>query len=137
MNGRKVLIIEDNADLREIYKVAFESAGYNVRLSGDGLQGITDVVDAAPDVVLLDIMMPEMSGYDFLEALHRNTSLQVPVVVISNLAQEEDKQKALQAGASLYLVKAEYVGPDLVDEVTTFLDAHPASSPPPAAPVVE
>ncbi len=120
-NQRKVLIVEDNTDLQEIYKIAFEDAGYEVKVSGDGLIGITEIVDYKPNVVLLDIMMPEMSGYEFLEALKNNTSLKVPVVVVSNLAQEQDRQRALDAGADMYLVKAEYDGPDLVEKVTAFL----------------
>jgi CheY-like chemotaxis protein len=67
---RKVLIVEDDEDLQQIYKYAFEDGGYEVKLSKDGLQGINDAADYIPDVVLLDIMMPEMNGYQFLDALN-------------------------------------------------------------------
>lgn len=117
MNTKKVLIIEDNKDIQELMQYAFEDAGYEVKTSNDGLLGITDIVDYQPSVVVLDIMMPEMNGYDFLSALKNNTSMIVPVVVVSNLAQEEDKQKALDAGASLFLVKADYEMTDLVKKI--------------------
>lgn len=120
---RKVLIIEDNADLQDIYQLAFQDAGYDVKISGNGLLGITDIVEYAPDVVVLDIMMPEMNGYDFLRALKHNTSISVPVVVVSNLAQDQDRQQALTAGATAYLVKANYTGSELVEEVTKCISA--------------
>ena len=64
--NRKVLIIDDNEDIRIIFSAAFEDAGFKVFTSKDGLWGITDVIEINPTVIILDIMMPEMSGYDFL-----------------------------------------------------------------------
>lgn len=121
-NKKKILIIEDDEDLQQIYKYFFENGGYTVKISSDGLAGITDIVDYAPDVVLLDIMMPEMNGFEFLEALKNNTSIQVPVIVVSNLTQDQEKQKAIAIGADLYLIKSDYEGTDLVVTVDKFLD---------------
>lgn len=120
---RRVLIIEDNEDIQQLYQYAFEESNYDVKISGNGLNGINDVVEYVPDVVLLDIMMPEMNGFEFLEALKNNTSLkvQIPIVVLSNLTQEHEKEKALQNGADLYLVKSDYEGLDLVEKVNSFL----------------
>jgi DNA-binding response OmpR family regulator len=118
---RKILIIEDNLDIQEIYRLAFEEAGYTVMISINGLLGITDIVDFMPDVVVLDIMMPEMNGYEFLKALKNNTSLSIPVVVVSNLAQESDRQQALDAGAVAYLVKADYSSDELVAKVGKYV----------------
>lgn len=120
---RRVLIIEDNEDIQQLYQYAFEESNYEVKISGNGLAGINDVVEYVPDVVLLDIMMPEMNGFEFLEALKNNTSLkvQIPIVVLSNLTQEHEKEKALQNGADLYLVKSDYEGLDLVEKINTFL----------------
>lgn len=119
--SKRVLIVEDDKDLQDIYKYAFEDAGYEVKISDDGLNGVTDATEYLPDVVILDIMMPEMNGYQFLAALNNNTSLKVPVVVVTNLTQEREKQKALAAGASLFLTKSEYDGPDLVVKVNELL----------------
>ena len=121
---RKILIVEDNEDLQQIYKFSFESGGYEVKISGNGLIGITEIVDYRPDVVLLDIMMPEMNGFEFLEALKNNTTITVPVVVVSNLTQEQEKQKAMANGADLYLIKSDYEGPDLVEKINAFLDSN-------------
>ena len=119
---RKIIIVEDNKDLQQIYKYAFESKGYEVKISDNGLVGITDIIDFMPNIVLLDLMMPEMNGYEFLEALKNNTSIKVPVAVISNLTQEQERQKAMQSGADLYLVKSDYEGLDLVTKIDAFLD---------------
>ncbi|OGL33137.1 hypothetical protein A3F64_02080 [Candidatus Saccharibacteria bacterium RIFCSPHIGHO2_12_FULL_42_8] len=119
--NRKVLIIDDNEDIRIIFSAAFEDAGFKVFTSKDGLWGITDVIEINPTVIILDIMMPEMSGYDFLVSLKNNTSIKAPVIVVSNLSQEKDKQEALDNGADLCLTKSDYSGIELVDTVNKFL----------------
>ncbi len=119
--NRKVLIVDDNEDIRVIFSAAFEDAGYKVYTSKDGLWGITDVIEINPTVIILDIMMPEMSGYDFLTTLKNNTSVTAPVIVVSNLSQEKDKQEALDHGADLCLTKSDYSGQELVETVEKFL----------------
>ena len=130
-NKRKILIIEDNTDIQQLYKYAFEAGGYEVKASNNGLDGLNDAIEYKPYVILLDIMMPEMNGFEVLHAFTTNTSLSIPVIITSNLSQENDKQKALQAGASLYLVKSDYEGPDLVAKVDEFMkNFHPVASQP-------
>ena len=121
-NQRKILIIEDNSDIQQLYKYAFEAGGYKVKTSNNGLDGMNDAVDFMPDVILLDIMMPEMNGFEVLRAFVANTSLSIPVIVVSNLSQENDKQQAIQAGAALYLVKSDFEGPDLVAKVDEYMN---------------
>jgi DNA-binding response OmpR family regulator len=128
-NKRKILIIEDNTDIQQLYKYAFEASGYVVKTSNNGLDGLNDAIEYQPDVILLDIMMPEMNGFEVLSAFTTNTSLSMPIIITSNLNQESDKQKALTAGASLYLVKSDYEGPDLVAKVDEFMASHPKSEP--------
>ena len=128
-NKRKILIIEDNTDIQQLYKYAFEASGYVVKTSNNGLDGLNDAIEYQPDVILLDIMMPEMNGFEVLSAFTTNTSLSMPIIITSNLSQESDKQKALTAGASLYLVKSDYEGPDLVAKVNEFMASHPKSEP--------
>lgn len=113
----KILIIEDNKDLQAIFKNNFENYDHEVMLSDDGLNGITDAVEFKPDVVILDILMPEMNGYDFLSALKNNTSMNPLVVVCSNLSQQKDIDQAYESGADAYLRKSDFVGEDLVKEV--------------------
>lgn len=113
----KVLIVDDNKSLCDMYATLFSSNGYTVATSPNGLVAITDAVDFQPDVVLLDIMMPEMNGYDFLEALQHNTSLDPVVIIFSNLGEQLEIDRALQHGADAYLQKSNYVGKNLIEAV--------------------
>jgi CheY-like chemotaxis protein len=117
----KIFIVEDNADIREIYRLVFELAGFTVEASENGLDAISRLPEIRPDIILLDIMLPEMDGFEVLRAIKQNmsdTGLQnTPIVVWSNLSQEEDIQKAMSLGASYYLRKSDYDGDALVEKV--------------------
>lgn len=119
--NRKVLIIDDNEDIRLIYSTSFEQAGYKVFTSKDGLAGITDIIEINPTVIILDLLMPEMDGYEFISNLRNNTSFKSPVIVTSSYPDEDKKQEALKRGANLYLVKSDYSGEELVGIVDRFL----------------
>lgn len=119
----KLLIVEDNKDLQDIYTGLFAAAGYQVDTADNGLDGIVKVVDSKPDIVILDLMMPEMSGYEFLQALRDNTSVTPFVIVVSNLSQQSDITAAKANGAHEYLRKSDFVGDDLVKEVQRLYDA--------------
>ncbi len=114
---KKIMIIEDDKDLQEIYKLNFEGAGYEVMQEFDGLDGISSVVDKKPDIILLDVMMPNMDGFAFLKAMRDNTSINIPVVVCSNLSDKETYAKAVAAGAVSVLLKVDYSGKQLVDKI--------------------
>lgn len=116
------MIIEDDKDLQEIYKLNFELAGYEVLQEMDGLDGISSVVDKAPDLILLDIMMPNMDGFAFLKALKDNTSINIPVVICSNLSDKDTYAKAITAGATSVLLKVDYSGKQLVEKIGHILN---------------
>lgn len=116
------MIIEDDKDLQEIYKINFEMAGYQVLQEMDGLDGISSVVDKKPDIILLDINMPNMDGFAFLNAMNDNTSINVPVIVCSNLSDKETQAKAISSGAAAVLVKVDYTGKQLVEKVGHILN---------------
>ena len=116
------MIIEDDKDLQEIYKLNFEMAGYEVMQEFDGLDGISSVVDKKPDIILLDVMMPNMDGFAFLKAMKDNTSINIPVVVCSNLSDKETYAKAVTAGAVAVLLKVDYSGKQLVDKIGHILN---------------
>ncbi|MEN9880978.1 MAG: hypothetical protein RLZZ308_161 [Candidatus Parcubacteria bacterium] len=120
------MIIEDDKGLQDIYTINFEAAGYEVFIEGDGLSGISEVVEAMPDVILLDIMMPNMDGFAFLKAVKEHTSLNIPVIVCSNLSDKETTDKALQYGASAVLLKVDYSGKELIQRVEHILQEEKA-----------
>lgn len=120
----KIMIIEDNKDLQAIYQELFTEAGYTVKISSDGLDGITTIVDERPDIVMLDLMMPEMDGYDFLKALNNNTSLRTYIIVVSNLSSQMNIDKAIALGANKYIRKSDYIGSEIVEEVKKSYQEH-------------
>ena len=121
---KKIMIIEDDKSLQDIYTINFEAAGYEVLLEGDGLSGISEVVEKMPDIILLDVMMPNMDGFAFLKAMKENTSVVIPIVVCSNLSDEETKERALTSGATAVLLKVNYSGKELVGKIEEILTAN-------------
>lgn len=118
---KKIMIIEDDKGLQEIYTINFEAAGYEVIIEGDGLSGISGVVDKMPDVILLDVMMPNMDGFAFLKAMKENTNVHIPVVVCSNLSDKETTERAFASGATAVLIKVDYSGKELVQKIDHIL----------------
>lgn len=118
------MIIEDDKSLQEIYTINFEAAGYEVMIEGDGLSGISEVVEKQPDIILLDVMMPNMDGFDFLRVMKENTSIHIPVVVCSNLSDQTTHDKALASGATAVLLKVNYSGKELVQKMDHILSEH-------------
>ena len=116
------MIIEDDKGLQDIYTINFEAAGYEVIIEGDGLSGISEVVEKKPDIILLDVMMPNMDGFAFLKVMNENTSVHVPVVICSNLSDKETYDKAFQAGATAVLLKVNYSGKELVHKIDHLLE---------------
>jgi two-component system alkaline phosphatase synthesis response regulator PhoP len=109
-NTKKIVIIEDNPDLQEIYKISFESEGFIVYSRIDGLSGIIEIIKEKPDVILLDIMMPYMNGFEVLHALKNNTSINIPVIICSNLYEQSEIDRAMKEGADKYIRKSDFDG---------------------------
>lgn len=118
---KKILIIEDTVDLVELYKIYFESAWFEVYTALDGLNGITKAVEVHPDVILLDIMMPQMNGFEVLETIKNQSSISIPIIICSNLSKQSDIDKAYNYWADLYLRKSDYEGQQVVDKVLEYL----------------
>lgn len=119
---RKIMIIEDNKDIQEIYKHSFEKFGYQVFIEENGLTGIQNVVEKMPDVILLDLMMPQMDGFEFLKRMKETTTLTIPVIVCSNISDSDVISRALDAGALAVLLKVDYSGKQLVEKVEYLLN---------------
>lgn len=118
---KRILIIEDNKDLQIIFRTFFEKEAFEVFIAQDGIDGISQAVGCRPDVILLDIMMAQMDGYEVLKAIKNNSSLPAKIVINTNLSQEKDKQKTLDMGADLFLVKSNYTPERVVEEVQKLL----------------
>lgn len=102
-----LLVVEDDRYLRKAAAVTLRRAGYIVTTADDGEQAMLAVGAEAPDLVLLDLIMPKMQGFEVLKRLKANAATAgIPVIVLSNLSQDGDREHALSAGARDYLVKA-------------------------------
>jgi DNA-binding response OmpR family regulator len=117
----KIMIIEDNKDIQEIYRHSFEKSGYEVVLEDDGQEGLARVGDIMPDVILLDLMLPKLDGFEFMKELKKN-QLDIPVIVCSNISDNEVTNKIMDLGALGIILKVNYSGKQLVDKVQYLLD---------------
>mgnify|MGYP001573612784 CR=1 FL=1 len=102
-----VLIVEDDHFLRDLVARKLEVSGFVVLQAIDGAEGLSILKDHTPDVVLLDMVLPGMSGLDILKSIKSNPKTQsIPVVILSNLGQKGDMERAKELGADGYMVKA-------------------------------
>lgn len=105
----KILIIEDDPLMSRMYKRVLEMEGFTVELALDGVEGYEKAETFAPDLILLDVMMPKMNGIQTLEKLKLNpATAQIQVVMLTNLANKVDAKATLEKGAIKYLIKSEY-----------------------------
>lgn len=121
-NKGRVLLIEDEFYIRDLYKGILESAGINVDLAPDGNEGLS-AAQSNPALILLDIMLPGLNGLEVLKNLKQNPATKgIPVVLITNLGQEDVIREAFNLGAQGYLLKVHLSAKDLIDEVNKFLN---------------
>ncbi len=115
----KLLIIEDDQYIREMYTLLLTKAGYQVTESPDGAVGLTEAAQGGYDCILLDLMMPQMDGLTFLKELQKKPPKQKngPIIVMSNLAYGDAKEEALKLGASDFFVKADLEPKEVVKAV--------------------
>lgn len=115
---KRVLLVEDDDALANIYLTRLEGEGFLIRRVNNGEDALAAALDFRPDLVLLDVMMPKVSGFEVLDIL-RNTpeTANLKVIVLTALGQEGDKQRAAQLGADDYLVKSQVVISDVINRV--------------------
>jgi len=119
---QKILIIEDDQLLSHMYETIFTEHGFAVTLAADGKTGLSQVYAVKPNVVLLDIVMPQLDGMGVLRSLHADDELKrIPVVVITNLTDSASVQTALDLGAAQYVTKSEHKPAQVVDIVSDVL----------------
>jgi two-component system phosphate regulon response regulator PhoB len=115
---RRVLLAEDDRFLRKAAETALKRHGFTVVAAADGEEALRLARAAPPDLVLLDLIMPRMQGFEVLRALKADpATAPIPVVILSNLGQDGDMKQAMDAGAAGYFVKANLSLQDLVKRV--------------------
>ena len=108
----RILLAEDDRILRKAGEIALRKKGYLVIVAADGEQALTKARAEAPDLILLDVMMPKFDGFEVLAQLKADSATRdIPVIMLSNLSEESDVRRAAERGAHAYLVKSS-VSPD-------------------------
>ena len=117
----RILIVEDEPSIQRLIGYALQTKGYEVFIAGDGQQGLDAARAESPDLILLDMVMPEMGGMEVLEVLKSDPLLEhIPVLVVTASAQKGDAEQAIEMGAAGYLIKPFHV-PILYERVEELL----------------
>lgn len=120
---KKILLVEDDDNLADVYITRFQAEGFDIKRVPNGEEALASALQYKPDLILLDIMMPKVSGFDVLDIL-RNTpeTANVKVVMLTALGQEADKKRAEELGVNDYLIKSQVVIADVVERVKGHLN---------------
>ena len=114
----KIAIIEDDAVISQMYRMKFEADGFEVQLANNGKRGVAMVQAFAPDLILMDLQMPEMGGAEALAVIRKNEwGKDIPVIILTNLGQEESPKEIRDLGIHSYIVKAELTPRQVVQRV--------------------
>lgn len=133
---KKILLVEDDIALRDIYSARFMAEGYNVVSASDGEEALATAVRERPDLIVLDVMMPKISGFDVLDILRSTPDTKTTrVIMMTALSQETDRARGESLGVDRYLIKSQVT----LDEVMTTVkqvigDAPAAEQPAPTTP---
>jgi DNA-binding response OmpR family regulator len=121
--NKKILVIEDEATLQKALNEVLSKEGYEVVSSLDGLKGLELAQSENPDLILLDIILPKMDGFEVLKRIKENDKIsQIPVIILTNLSDMNDIQKALDLGATTYLIKADFHIEDVLKKISEVLE---------------
>lgn len=115
---KKILLVEDDTALSNVYKSRLEMEGFDTYTVNNGEDALSAAIDIKPDLILLDAMMPKISGFDVLDIL-RNTpeTADIKIIMLTALSQPKDKERAETLGVNDYLVKSQVVISDVVERV--------------------
>jgi len=121
--ARKILLIEDNPYIKELYTEVLQNAGYLVEIAEDGISGVDKIKKGGYDLILLDMVMPKSGGLEVIKAASQNppATKNGPIILLTNLTKDAMVQEALNKGASSYIVKSDITPGQLIDNVKKFL----------------
>ena len=114
----KIMVVEDEASLREIYSIRITAEGYDVVTAGDGEEALAVAVREKPDLILSDVMMPKISGFDMLDILRSTPeTANIRVIMMTALSAEDQRQRGERLGADRYLVKSQVGIEDVINSI--------------------
>lgn len=120
--GKNILVIEDDNSILNMYKTSLTNDGYSVFTAVNGEDGLKIAQKEIPDLVLLDVMMPQVDGFAVLEQLKAESATdKIPVIMLTNLAQEEDRERGKKLGAKDYLVKSNLTPMQVSEKIKKYI----------------
>jgi DNA-binding response OmpR family regulator len=121
-NKKTILIVEDDKFLRDLMNQKLLREGFNTEEAVDGEQGIQKIKEVKPDLVLLDLILPGIDGFEVLTKIKEDPVLSaIPVIILSNLGQKDDIERGLQLGAKDYLIKAHFTPGEVIEKIKNIL----------------
>ncbi len=118
----KILIIEDDRYISKMYQLKLSLDGFDVQVADNGRIGVDKVREFKPDIILTDILMPEMDGFEVIKMVKSEPETKdIPILIMSNLGQEDHIQKGLELGAMGYIVKSQYTPSKVVEKIKEIL----------------
>lgn len=119
----KIAIIEDDPVINQMYRMKFEADGFDVQLADNGERGVSMVEKFLPDIILMDLQMPQMGGAEALEKIRaQNWGKTIPVIILTNLGEEEAPKSIRSLGIHSYIVKADLTPRQVVGRVKEALN---------------
>lgn len=120
---KKILIIEDDKFLRELIAQKLSKEGFEISEAVDGEKGLTKIKEGGPDLILLDLILPGIDGFEVLSKAKSDPKLSsIPVIILSNLGQKDEIEKGLKLGAVDYLVKAHFTLGEIIEKIKKSLE---------------
>ncbi|MFH1510015.1 MAG: response regulator [Candidatus Nealsonbacteria bacterium] len=120
--ANKILIVEDDKFLRELISQKLLKEQYDVSVAIDGEEGIKKIIEEKPDMVLLDLILPGIDGFEVLTKMKNDPTVSnIPVIILSNLGQKEDIERGLKLGATDYMIKAHFTPGEIIEKIRSIL----------------
>ncbi|MDP2910267.1 MAG: response regulator [bacterium] len=120
--AKKILVVEDDKFLRELISQKLLKEGYDIVEAVDGEKGIENARKERPDLVLLDLILPGIDGFEVLAKLKADPKLSnIPVIILSNLGQKTDIEKGIEMGAVDYLIKAHFTPGEIIEKIKAII----------------
>ncbi|MEK7124133.1 MAG: response regulator [Patescibacteria group bacterium] len=120
---KSILIIEDEEFFRELLAKKISSKNFSVFAAVNGQQGLKEIKEKKPDLILLDLLLPDIDGFEVLSKIKSDSETSsIPVIILSNLGEQEDFEKGMKLGAVDYLVKSQSDMVDIIDKIKNILE---------------
>ena len=119
---KKIFLVEDDPFLIDIYTTKLKESGFSVEVSSEGEEAVGKIKENPPDLVVLDIVLPQIDGWEILKRIKADPILKkLKIIILSNLGQKEEVEKGTKLGAAKYLIKAHYTPSQVVEEIKKIL----------------